>query len=60
MGLEELKEFAKDPENVKLLEERVKMWCKKLAEVLKESKQIRRESDSSGKMSKFISVQEIQ
>lgn len=49
MSLDEIKEFAKIPENVKQLEERVKVWCKKLAEVLKESEQIRRESDSSGK-----------
>lgn len=37
------------PDTVKQLEERVKNWCKKLAEVLKESEQIRRENDSSGK-----------
>lgn len=49
MSLEGIKEFAKVPENIKLLEERVKVWCKKLAEMLKESEQIRRESDSSGK-----------
>lgn len=48
MNIEEVKEFAKTPEHVKQLEERVKVWCKKLAEMLKESEQIRRENDSSG------------
>lgn len=50
MNLEEIKEYGKVSENVKQLEDRVKVWCKKLAEVLKESEQIRRESDSSGKL----------
>lgn len=48
-SLEELKEVAKLPDMVKKLEERVKGWCKRLAEILKESEQIRRENDSSGK-----------
>lgn len=48
LNMEEAKELAKVPESVKQLEERVKVWCKKLSEVLKESEQIRRESDSSG------------
>lgn len=53
---EEAKELAKAPKNVKELEERVKVWCKKLSEVLKESEQIRRENDSSGLPSKKIST----
>lgn len=46
--VEELKEAAKTPKVIAELEERVKIWCKKLAEVLKESEQIRKENDSSG------------
>lgn len=48
MTLDELKEMAKKQEFVLELEERVKMWIKKLSEILKESDQIRKESDSSG------------
>lgn len=48
MSVEEIREAAKIPEIVKQMEERVKNWCKRLAEVLKESEQIRRENDSSG------------
>lgn len=59
MNLEEIKEFAKVPENVKQLEDRVKVWCKKLAEVLKESEQIRRESDSSGKLKLYAVIKKI-
>lgn len=47
-NVDEIKEAAKTPEIIQQLEERVKNWCKKLAEVLKESEQIRRENDSSG------------
>lgn len=47
-NVDELKEAAKTPDVVHELEERVKNWCKKLAEVLKESEQIRKENDSSG------------
>lgn len=54
LNMEEVKELAKVPESVKQLEERVKVWCKKLVEVLKESEQIRRESDSSGKIESSI------
>lgn len=50
LNLEEVKELAKVPESVKQLEERVKIWSKKLSEVLKESEQIRRENDSSGNL----------
>lgn len=46
---EELKEIAKQPDQVIPLENRVKVWIKKLDEILKESEQIRRENDSSGK-----------
>ncbi|CAH1099759.1 unnamed protein product [Psylliodes chrysocephalus] len=45
---EELKEIAKQPDQVIPLENRVKVWIKKLDEILKESEQIRRENDSSG------------
>lgn len=46
--VEEIKEMAKHPDRVLVLEDRVKGWCKRLAEILKESEQIRRENDSSG------------
>ncbi|KAI4470547.1 male fertility factor kl5 [Holotrichia oblita] len=46
--LDELKEMVKKQEFVAELEERVKIWIKKLSEILKESDQIRKESDSSG------------
>lgn len=46
--MDEIKEMAKIPEKVQPLEERVKGWCKRLDEILKESEQIRRENDSSG------------
>ncbi|KAF7265346.1 hypothetical protein GWI33_021235 [Rhynchophorus ferrugineus] len=46
--LEDTKEMSTFPEKVQALEERVKGWCKKLDEILKESEQIRRENDSSG------------
>lgn len=45
----DVKEMAKTPDTVSLLEERVKGWIKKLSEILKESEQIRRENDTSGK-----------
>ena len=49
LSVEELKESAKKPEFIRKLERRVKGWMKKLAEVLKESEQIRKENDMSGK-----------
>lgn len=45
---EDVKDLAKNPEKVAAMEERVKGWCKRLHEILKESEQIRRENDSSG------------
>ncbi|XP_045464260.1 dynein axonemal heavy chain 5 [Harmonia axyridis] len=45
---EELKEWTINPEKLGALEARVKGWIKRLAEILKESEQIRREDDSSG------------
>lgn len=45
---DELKDAAQKPELVQELEGRVKVWSKKLVEILKESEQIRRENDSSG------------
>ncbi|XP_066156829.1 dynein axonemal heavy chain 5 [Euwallacea fornicatus] len=45
---EEIKEMAKLPEKVQEMEERVKGWCKRLDEILKESEQIRKENDASG------------
>lgn len=56
LNVEEVKELAKVPESVKQLEERVKIWCKKLAEILKESEQIRRESDSSGNTTRVTTL----
>lgn len=46
---DELKELAKNSDIVSELEYRIKQWTKKLSEVLKESEQIRRENDSSGR-----------
>lgn len=46
--LEEIKELAKRPETVEVLEERVKVWVKKITEILQESEQIRKENDSAG------------
>ncbi|GJQ67798.1 hypothetical protein Trydic_g16579 [Trypoxylus dichotomus] len=46
--VDELKEMIKKQEFVIELEERVKIWIKKLSEILKESDQIRKECDSSG------------
>lgn len=46
---EDVSEMAKHSEKVHVLESRVKAWIKKLDEILKESEQIRRENDSSGK-----------
>lgn len=46
---EDVSEMAKHSEKVTFLESRVKGWIKKLDEILKESEQIRRENDSSGK-----------
>ncbi|XP_060534779.1 dynein axonemal heavy chain 5 isoform X2 [Cylas formicarius] len=48
LRMEEVKEMAKYPDKVQLLEERVRGWCKRLDEILKESEQIRRENDTSG------------
>lgn len=53
IGLEELKEMAKNPETVEYLVNRVKTWIKHLSDILKESDQIRRENDSSGKFLKL-------
>lgn len=41
--------MSKRPHEVVQLEERVKAWIRRVAEVLKESEQIRKENDSSGK-----------
>lgn len=49
MDMDDVREASKRSEIVGELEEIVKSWCKKLIEVLKESEQIRRESDSSGR-----------
>lgn len=46
--MDELKEMIKKQEFVTQLENRVKIWIKRLSEILKESDQIRKESDSSG------------
>lgn len=46
---DDVSEIAKHSDKVHSLEERVKGWIKKLDEILKESEQIRRENDSSGK-----------
>lgn len=45
---DELKEWTTNPDKLHELEGRVKGWIKRLAEILKESEQIRRENDSSG------------
>ncbi|XP_017781875.1 PREDICTED: dynein heavy chain 5, axonemal [Nicrophorus vespilloides] len=48
LTLDDVKEMANKPESIAELENRVKTWCKKLSDVLKESEQIRRENHSSG------------
>lgn len=58
---EDVSEMAKHSEKVSFLESRVKGWIKKLDEILKESEQIRRENDSSGKkIYKLVTVKTIQ
>ncbi|KAK4873406.1 hypothetical protein RN001_015435 [Aquatica leii] len=49
LNLDQLKELAKQSEEVEYLQDRVKNWIKCLSDILKESDQIRRENDSSGK-----------
>ncbi|XP_041986842.1 dynein axonemal heavy chain 5 [Aricia agestis] len=44
----DLKELAKVPSTITLLENRVNEWIKKIMEILSESEQLRREVDSSG------------
>lgn len=46
---DEIKDIAKHPDQLAELEDRVKGWMKALGDILKESDQIRRESDDSGK-----------
>ncbi|KAB0801458.1 hypothetical protein PPYR_05812 [Photinus pyralis] len=48
LNVEQLKELAKQPDEVEFLQNRVKNWMKYLSDTLKESDQIRRENDSSG------------
>lgn len=48
LSIEEVKEMSKRPSEVVQLEDRVKAWIRRVAEVLKESEQIRKENDSSG------------
>ncbi|GLV32121.1 Dynein heavy chain 1 [Carabus blaptoides fortunei] len=48
LSIEEVKEMSKRPSEVVQLENRVKAWVRRVAEVLKESEQIRKENDSSG------------
>lgn len=49
LNADEIKDIAKHPDQLAELEERVKGWMKALGDILKESDQIRRESDDSGK-----------
>lgn len=58
LGVEELKEMAKQPDDIAYLENRVKNWIKHLSEILKESDQIRRENDSSGKF-ELVSIYKV-
>nr|XP_037868155.1 dynein heavy chain 5, axonemal isoform X1 [Bombyx mori] len=44
----QLKDMAKNPNTITMLEERVTEWIKKVMEILSESEQLRREVDSSG------------
>ncbi|XP_050560564.1 dynein axonemal heavy chain 5-like [Spodoptera frugiperda] len=44
----QLKDMAKNPTTITMLEERVNEWIKKVMEILSESEQLRREVDSSG------------
>lgn len=53
---ESLKDLSKNPEDILPLESRVKGWIKRLDEILKESEQIRRENDSSGKHEIFSGI----
>ncbi|KAF5305838.1 hypothetical protein FQR65_LT07577 [Abscondita terminalis] len=48
LTFDQLKEMAKQPEEINFLQNRVKNWIKCLSDILKESDQIRRENDSSG------------
>lgn len=59
VDVEKLKEMARRSDDVTLLEIRVKNWMKKLSDILKESEQIRRENDSSGKYSVFYKVLKV-
>ncbi|CAH1389655.1 unnamed protein product [Nezara viridula] len=45
---EEVKEYISEPGNKEILEERVKIWIKKINDVILESEQLRQENDSSG------------
>lgn len=45
---EQITEISKHQDQVAQMEERVRIWSKRLSEILKESEQIRRENDSSG------------
>ncbi|CAH0703218.1 unnamed protein product [Spodoptera exigua] len=44
----QLKDMAKNPTTITMLEDRVNEWIKKVMEILSESEQLRREVDSSG------------
>lgn len=48
LELDEIKDLATKTDTVEKLEIRINAWCKKLAEILKESEQIRKENHSSG------------
>lgn len=47
--MDDLRELATKSDVVEKLEDRIKCWCKKLSDILKESEQIRKENHSSGK-----------
>lgn len=46
--VENIKEMSKESDIIDAFEERIKLWMKRITEVLKESEQIRKENDSAG------------
>lgn len=46
--LDDIRDLATKSDVVDKLENRIKCWCKKLSDILKESEQIRKENHSSG------------
>ncbi|XP_073975032.1 dynein axonemal heavy chain 1 [Rhodnius prolixus] len=47
-NFEEAKDYILQPDNLRILEERMKLWLKRIHEVIMESEQLRKENDTSG------------